>query len=85
MASFMSHLSAAGVTLTRDWSAPAPLGAVPKMTPPARQVSEAPAAHAAKPAAKHASALKTKKPAKHHRGRLRACAAMLCEMTQWVV
>jgi TRAP-type C4-dicarboxylate transport system substrate-binding protein len=34
MASFMSHLSAAGVTLTRDWSAPAPLDAVPKMTPP---------------------------------------------------
>ena len=53
MASFMSHLSAAGVTLTRDWSAPAPLGALPKMTPPADQVSEAPAAHAAKSTAKH--------------------------------
>ncbi len=39
---YMQELKAAGVHLTRDWSRPASPGALPVLTPPAEQVSEAP-------------------------------------------
>lgn len=39
---YMQELKAAGVRLTRDWSRPASPGALPVLTPPAEQVSEAP-------------------------------------------
>lgn len=40
---YMQHLVAAKVKITRDWSLPAPKGALRKMSPPAKEVSQAPA------------------------------------------
>jgi len=43
IAAYMQHLETAGVDMTRDWSLPAPKGALKKMSPPASEVSQAPA------------------------------------------
>lgn len=43
IAAYMNHMKVAGVTVTRDWSLPAPKGALKKMTAPANEVSQAPA------------------------------------------
>lgn len=43
IAAFMNLLKASKVTVTRDWSLPAPKGALKKMTAPANEVSQAPA------------------------------------------
>jgi hypothetical protein len=43
VAAYMGHLVAAKVKVTRDWSLPAPKGALKKMSPPASEVSQVPA------------------------------------------
>lgn len=43
IAAYMNHLKVAKVTITRDWSLPAPKGALQKMTAPANEISQAPA------------------------------------------
>jgi TRAP-type C4-dicarboxylate transport system substrate-binding protein len=43
VAAYMGHLVAAKVKVTRDWSLPAPNGALKKMSPPASEVSQVPA------------------------------------------
>lgn len=40
---YMNHLELAGARVLRDWTAPAPKGALEKMTRPAREISQVPA------------------------------------------
>ena len=43
IAAYMNHMKVAKVTVTRDWSLPAPKGALQKMTAPADEISQVPA------------------------------------------
>lgn len=43
VAAYMNHLDVAGVRIMRDWSLPAPKGALEKLAPAATEVSQAPA------------------------------------------